>query len=228
MNNPYLNFVESYAEYRRSRHFKDPKFPEPTEPPGSAFPLFDKEVQALSTIAREHGIKGGSVKKLDSPVRLQDGWTNFILHIEYRDVDPSKAYEFAPEVGPWDFSFLWEEGFQGVPQNQFQRIALRFGIGFILRHEYPCDRCFGRGHWVSSNTGRTPYGMGMNLFGDPSKICFRCLGYRVGPEFWDNLQARFGEMYDDPDWPFPSAANNEFYEHRSGLGRSGRHKSRRI
>ena len=154
------------------------------------FPSHDRGVK---------GLKGGSIKKLDQPVNLAgSGWTNFILTIESRDVDPNRDYDFAPELGPFKFYFLWEQGFQGLPQSQFQRIALRYALGHILRDELPCLRCMGRGHWVSNQKGRTRHGLGVYMFGDKSKPCWRCLGYKVDPEFWDDVQARFGEFYDDP------------------------------
>lgn len=227
MNNPFLAFMDFVVALRALRMKRDLEYPEPSYPPQSAYKLFDREVDALSTIARENGIKGGSIKKFKKPIRLQKGWTNYVLTIKERVVPPSAELDLAPDIGPFTFDFLFEEGFLGVPQNQFQRIALRYGIGFLLRYDFPCERCEGRGHWVSNTRGRTRYGIGINLLGDPSKTCFRCLGYRVDPEFWDKLQARFGEFYDDPIWPLPSAANNEFFEHIPGHSSTGYKKNER-
>jgi len=234
MNNPYLAFIDFTVELRRLRMKSGLSYPDPIQYPPEAFPKLERELFALSDSAKQHGITGGSTKKLTNPIRLSDGWTNFVLKIQDRQAKKPRRSardddDFAPpDIGPWEFTFLFEEGFYGLPQIPFQRIALRYGIGHLLRFDYPCSRCFGRGHWVSSNRGRTLYGIGVNLLGDSSKPCFRCLGYKVDPEFWDNLQAQYGEFYDDPVWTLPSAANNEFYEHMSGASYTPPRRERTI
>lgn len=221
MDNIYQSFIDFTVELRRLRMKSILTYPASTQYPPDTLDKLNREVQALYDTAIQHGIKGGAIKKLRNPVRFKDGWTNFILTIQERTIRRPRRRanaddDFAPpELGPWEFSFLFEEGFAGLPQTPFQRIALRYGIADILRFDYPCSRCFGRGHWVSSNRGRTLYGVGVNLFGDSSKPCFRCLGYKVDPEFWDTMQAQYGEFYDDPVWVLPSAANNEYFEHFS-------------
>lgn len=215
----YVRYIETLADFNRLRaNASNPPYPETESPPASVQDLIEREYKALGEVFRREGFKGGRVKGLDRAVNLHpDGWTNYVLTIEDRDVPRTKETAWEIVGGKSEYHFLFDLDWKVFPKHYWERLAMRQALGTALKFDQPCQRCYGHGCFTPDGPSYSRRGRMIGLLGDMRRPCFRCLGYKVDPEFFDDLQVEFGMFWDDPAFPVPTLANNEWNEYFPSL-----------